>query len=111
MPNGPTPSTGWPPPLAGHVTGLDISAGVVAWARDRCAGLGNVTLRLSTGRDLRDEPDGNHDLALAAVVVPNLMQASVAEAHDAEVARVLRPDGHLVILNVSYGGDPRQDRA
>ncbi len=98
-------------PSVGHVTGLDISAGMVARARERCAGLPNVTLRASSGRDLGGVPDGDADLVLAVDVFPYLVQAGVAEAHVAEAARVLRPRGHLLILNFSYRGDPAQDRA
>jgi SAM-dependent methyltransferase len=98
-------------PLVVHVTGLDLSPGMIERARERCAELPNVALGLSLGRDLRDVPDGDANLVLAADVFPYLVQAGVAEAHVAEAARVLRPRGHLLILNFSYRGDPAQDRA
>lgn len=98
-------------PRVGHVTGLDLSPGMIVQAKARCAGLGNVMLRVSSGRDLDGVPDGSLDLVLASDVFPYLVQTGLAEAHVAEAARVLRPGGHLLILNFSYGGDPERDRA
>jgi SAM-dependent methyltransferase len=100
--------------LAGEVaqvTGLDVSEGMVARARERCAGLANVTLLVSSGRDLSGIGDGTAELVLGADVFPYLVQAGVAGPHVAEAARVLRPDGHLLILNYAYGGDEKTDRA
>ena len=39
-------------PEAAHVTGLDLSREMIATARERCAGLANVRLEVSSGRDL-----------------------------------------------------------
>ena len=92
-----------------HVTGLDVSEGMIARARERCAGVPNVRLHVSSGRDLSGLGDGSADLVLGADVFPYLVQAGVAGSHVAEAARVLRPGGHLLILNYSYRGDPAQD--
>jgi SAM-dependent methyltransferase len=99
-------------PHVAHVTGLDVSEGMIARARERCGGLANVTLAVSSGRDLAGVGDGSADLVLAADVFPYLVQAGaeVVERHGAEAARVLGPGGHLVILNYSYRGDPGRDR-
>ncbi|MBP1807416.1 class I SAM-dependent methyltransferase [Rubellimicrobium aerolatum] len=97
-------------PHAAGITGLDVSPGMIAAARDRCAGLPNVTLAVTSGRDL-PLPDASADLVLAADVFPYLVDSGLAEAHLAESARVLRPGGHLLILNHSYRGDPDADRA
>lgn len=97
-------------PRVAHVTGLDVSEGMIARARERCAGLPNVALRVSSGRDLAGVGDGSVDLVLGADVFPYLVQAGVAEAHVAEAARVLRPGSHLAILNFSYRGDLGRDR-
>ena len=94
-----------------HVTGLDVSEGMIARARERCAGVPNVRLHVSSGRDLSGLGDGSADLVLGADVFPYLVQAGVAGAHLAEAARVLRPGGHLLILNYSYRGDPGRDAA
>ncbi|MDX7952032.1 methyltransferase domain-containing protein [Lichenihabitans sp. Uapishka_5] len=100
-------------PRVAHVTGLDISAGMVAEARRRCAGLGKVTVRQGSGRDLAGVADDSLDLVLAADVFPYLVEAGggLAEAHVAEAARVLGPGGSLLILNYSYRGDAAADRA
>lgn len=101
--------------LAGEVrdyVGIDVAGEMIAAARRRCAGLGNVSFRQSSGRDLALFPDGFFDLVLAVDMFPYLVQsgAGLAETHVAEAARVLRPGGDLLILNFSYRGDPDQDR-
>jgi SAM-dependent methyltransferase len=101
--------------LAGRVaaiTGIDIAPGMIEAARQRCAGLPNVTLRPSSGRDLSPFPAASFDLALAIDAMPYLYRAGSAlvAAHFADVARVLRPGGDFVILNLSYRGDLELDR-
>jgi SAM-dependent methyltransferase len=94
-------------PEAAHVTGLDVSREMIAGARQRCAGLPNVRLDVSPGRDLTGLEDERFDLILAADVFPYLVQAGgeLAARHIAEAARVLRPGGTLAIFNYSYRGD------
>lgn len=100
-------------PHVDHVTGLDISPEMIARARERCGGLSNVALEVSSGRDLSGVPDGTVDLVLAADVFPYLVQtgAEIVDRHVREAARVLKPGGHLVILNFSYRGDLKRDRS
>jgi ubiquinone/menaquinone biosynthesis C-methylase UbiE len=100
-------------PHVDHVTGLDMSPEMIARARERCAGLPNVLLGVSSGRDLSGVPDGAIDLILAADVFPYLVQtgAEIVDHHVREAARVLKPGGHLVILNFSYRGDLKRDRS
>ena len=97
-------------PKVTAVTGLDVSEGMIARARERCAGLPNVRLAVSSGRDLGGVPDAGMDLVLAADVFPYLVQAGLAERHVGEAARVLAPGGHLLVLNYSYRGDLGRDR-
>jgi SAM-dependent methyltransferase len=98
-------------PEVRHVTGLDISGAMIDAARQRCAGLPNVALSTSSGRDLSGIADDGLDLVLAVDVFPYLIQAGdgLAETHFSEAARVLRAGGHLLVANYSYRGDPEQD--
>jgi SAM-dependent methyltransferase len=101
--------------LAGKVaaiTGIDIAPGMIKAARQRCAGLPNVTLLETSGRDLAPFPDGAFDLVVAIDAMPYVYRAGSAlvAAHFAEVARVLCPGGDFAILNLSYRGDIELDR-
>jgi SAM-dependent methyltransferase len=98
-------------PHARHVTGLDISPVMLERAQERCAGLPNVALRLTSGQGLDGVGEASTDLVLAADVFPYLVEAGLAARHVEEAARVLKRGGHLLILNFSYRGDPAQDRA
>ncbi|TNC70905.1 class I SAM-dependent methyltransferase [Rubellimicrobium roseum] len=100
-------------PRVRWITGLDISAGMIARARETCAGLCNVALAVGNGCDLGGVTDGSVDLVLAADVFPYLVQTgeAVLRRHVEEVARVLRPGGTLAVLNHSYRSDPERDRA
>lgn len=95
-----------------HVIGLDISARMVAEAQRRCAGLANVKIRRTSGRDLAGVADRSVDTILAADSFPYLVLAGPAlvRRHVEEAARVLKPGGHLLILNHSYRGDEAADR-
>jgi SAM-dependent methyltransferase len=101
--------------LAGKVaaiTGIDIAPGMIEAARTRCAGLPNVTLLQTSGRDLSRFEDASFDLVLAIDAMPYVYRAGAAlvATHFAEVARVLRAGGDFVILNLSYRGDLELDR-
>lgn len=101
--------------LAGKVaaiTGIDIAPGMIAVARQRCAGLSNIALLPTSGRDLSPFPDASFDLVLAVDAMPYLygIGTPLVAAHFAEAARVLRAGGDFVILNLSYRGDVELDR-
>ncbi|GAA0586888.1 class I SAM-dependent methyltransferase [Craurococcus roseus] len=98
-------------PRCRSVLGLDVSAGMVAEARRRHAGLPNARFETTPGLDLSALPAGVFDLVLAVDSFPYLVQAGVADAHVAGAARALRAGGALAALNLSYRGDPDRDRA
>jgi SAM-dependent methyltransferase len=98
-------------PRVGALTGIDVAPGMVAAARRRCAGLGNVRVMAGSGRDLAGLASAAFDLVYAVDSFPYLHEAGLAERHFGEAARVLRPGGDLVICNYSYRGDLAADRA
>ncbi len=98
-------------PRVAALTGIDIAPGMIEAARQRCAGLPNVTLRETSGRDL-SFPAAAFDVVLAIDAMPYVYRAGAAlvRAHFAAAARVLRAGGDFVILNLSYRGDLERDR-
>jgi SAM-dependent methyltransferase len=94
------------------ITGIDLAPGMIAAARERCAGLRSVTLFATSGRDLSAFPSGSFHTVLAIDTMPYVWRAGTAlvASHFAEVARVLRAGGDCVILNLSYRGDLELDR-
>jgi SAM-dependent methyltransferase len=99
-------------PLSAAVIGIDISAGMIAQARTRCADFTNVRLLLGSGHDLAGIADGCVDLTVLIDTVPYLLlsEGGIAERYFAEIFRVLRTGGDVVILNFSYRGDLEADR-
>jgi SAM-dependent methyltransferase len=99
-------------PKVAAVTGIDIAPGMIEAARARCAGLPNVTLLATSGRDLSPFPAASFDVVLAIDTMPYVYRAGAAlvRAHFAEAARVLRAGGDFLILNLSYRGDLERDR-
>ena len=94
------------------VLGVDVAPGMIAEARRR-ASAPNLRFMVSDGRGLSALADASFDLVLAVDSFPYLVQAgaAIAERHVADAARLLRPPGALAIFNLSYRGDPAQDRA
>lgn len=99
-------------PRVKSIAGLDISEGMLAQARRRCADLPNVSLIQGSGRDLSPFSDGAFDLVLAIDSWPYLLLAgdTIAETNMREAHRVLRDGGSLVIFNYSYCGSLDADR-
>jgi SAM-dependent methyltransferase len=99
-------------PRVAAITGIDLAPGMIAAARTRCAGLPNVTLVETSGRDLAAFPPGSFDTVLAIDAMPYVWRvgAALVARHFTEVARVLRAGGDCVILNLSYRGDLELDR-
>ena len=100
-------------PYLGAIVGIDLSRAMIAEARRRCAGLGNVEFFVGSGADLGDISGGRFGLVLAVDVFPYLVAAdpAIAARHVADCARLLDPGGALVILNYAYRDDPARDRA
>jgi SAM-dependent methyltransferase len=101
-------------PVVASVTGVDASAEMVRVARERCAGLPNVRLLQTDGRDLAAFEGESFDAVIAVDSFPYLYRAggpAFAEATLAEVARVVRAGGDALVMNLSYRGDPALDRA
>ena len=94
------------------ITGIDIAPAMIETARERCAGLANVMLLETFGRDLSPFRSASFDLVLAVDAMPYIWRAgtAVVATHFAEIARVLRRGGDCVILNLSYRADLARDR-
>lgn len=94
------------------VTGIDVSPNMIGAARDRCAGLLNVTLLECSGLDLASFADVSFDLVFAVDSFPYLYRSGrpLVERHFTEARRVLRPGGDLVILEFSYRDSIDLDR-
>lgn len=91
------------------VLGLDVSAGMVAEARARFGDFENLRFEQTGGQDLALLADEVFDLVLAIDSFPYLVQAgeAVVAQHLTDARRVLREQGALVILNLSYEDDAR----
>lgn len=99
-------------PHVASITGIDVSPAMIREARARCEGLANVRLLETSGRDLSGFADGAFDAVIAVDSFPYLYQAggpSFASAILGEAARVIRPGGDIVVLNLSYRGDSNLD--
>lgn len=94
-------------PRCRSVMGLDVSAGMIAEARARFGGVENLRFEQTGGEDLGRLDNAMFDLVLAIDSFPYLVQAgaSVVRRHLQDAHRILRQQGALVILNLSYEGD------
>jgi arsenite methyltransferase len=83
-------------PLVSHVYAVDGSAAMLEAARRNLDGIGNVTARLADGAALPFE-DGSLDAAFANMYLHHCPDPRAAIA---EMLRVLRPGGRLVITDM-----------
>lgn len=99
-------------PLSAAVIGLDISRGMIAEARQRCAGFPNARLLLGSGHDLAGIAAESVDLVVLVDTFPYVLLAEgdLAGRYFAEIGRVLRAGGDVVIFNFSYREDVAADR-
>jgi SAM-dependent methyltransferase len=99
-------------PELAHITGVDMSAAMVAAARERCRHLPNAEARRTDGRDLGFAADASLDLVLAVDSFPYVVRcgAELVRRHFEEAVRILRPGGSLLILNYAYDGGVEEHR-
>lgn len=99
-------------PRLAAIHGTDISPRMIETAGGHCAGLPNVSLSVTSGRDLAEFEAASFDLVLGVDSFPYIHHTSraLAALHVREAARVLRPGGDLIILNYSYRDDINADR-
>jgi ubiquinone/menaquinone biosynthesis C-methylase UbiE len=74
-------------------------------------GMSNVSVLRSDGTGLNCLRNCTFDSVLAVDSFPYLIDTHLAHAHLHEVARVLRPRGHVLIMNYSYREDLAGDCA
>lgn len=96
---------------AAAVTGVDVSGGMVAAARERAGA--RVRFEQVNGRDLAGFADASFDRVLAVDSFPFLIPAGpeAVSGMVGEVARVLAPGGDFLVFNWSYRGDLALDRS
>jgi ubiquinone/menaquinone biosynthesis C-methylase UbiE len=85
-------ASGWP---ADALAGVDLLEERIAIARSRCPG---VDLRVTTGSDLPFASDA-FDVATAVTVFSSIMDATVRRRLFAEMKRVVRPGGSILIYD------------
>jgi ubiquinone/menaquinone biosynthesis C-methylase UbiE len=77
--------------IFGHVTGVDISSGMIEQARANLKDLENVTLVLGDGATLSTLADESYDFAFSFIVFQHIPSIEVIFSSCREVRRVLRP--------------------
>jgi SAM-dependent methyltransferase len=85
--------------LASHFdrsVGVDISARMIAQARDLNAQIANCTWIVNTDDDLRQFDDGSFDLVLSHLVLQHVPTRAAILALLGELARILAPGGLLI---------------
>jgi SAM-dependent methyltransferase len=78
---------------AAHVDALDVSAEMLARARELNQGLPNVTWHRGDGTTLRPLTDASSDAIVSHVVFQHIPDPAITYGYVAEMGRVLRPGG------------------
>lgn len=99
-------------PRVREAHGIDISEGMLAAARRRCAGAPNVRLSRCSGHDLSSFSDARFHLVCVLDSFPYIHRGghALVERHLSEMTRVLAPGGDIAVFNWSYRDDPAADR-
>jgi SAM-dependent methyltransferase len=92
---------------AGRVWALDVSARMIAKAREHNADLQNVEWLIGDGRTLRPLQDASYDSCISHVVFQHIPDPAITLGYVAEMARVLRPGGWSAF---QLSNDPRPHR-
>ena len=98
--------------LAPHVhsvLGVDVSGAMVAEARRRHGARPGLRFDITNGAPPFDLPAAGFDLVLAVDSFPYVVQAGLGAVMVGEAVRLLRPEMHLVVLNLSYRADEAAD--
>jgi ubiquinone/menaquinone biosynthesis C-methylase UbiE len=77
--------------LFGEVHAVDISAEMIALAKQNLSDLRNVFLYKNSGRDLQELPESSFDFAFSFIVFQHIPDLAVIENYVREVYRCLRP--------------------
>jgi ubiquinone/menaquinone biosynthesis C-methylase UbiE len=80
----------------GEAVGVDISASMLARARELNAGVAGLEFRLNDARDLRSVGDQRFDLVYTRIVLQHVAGRGVARGYVEEFIRVLAPGGVAV---------------
>ncbi len=92
---------------AAHVVALDVSAEMLAHAREHNPQLPNVDWVLGDGLTLADVPDAEADGVFSHVVFQHIPDPAITLGYVAEIGRVLRPGGWAAF---QVSNDPRVHR-
>ncbi len=96
-------------PLVAHVTGIDVSQRMVEAARHAVRSYPNAVIIRGEETSLPFGA-GQFDAVLAVDSFPYVVGSGVADRVLADMARVLKAEGRLLIMNYSYRGDLELDR-
>lgn len=92
-------------PAVGRYVGVELSPVMAGLCHDRLRAAGHRHAVVLTGGDDLPIASGSVDRLVAAYVL-DLMSAAQLESLFAEAARVLRPDGWLCSVSLTYGSGP-----
>jgi SAM-dependent methyltransferase len=96
-------------PCVARVIALDVAPEMARLAAERTCACGNAGVIVGEGTNLAFFADSSFDLVLAIDSFPYLVASGCAAAHIAEIVRVLKESGRMLVMNWSYRGDPAGD--